>query len=67
MTLCSQVLIYNGQNDVILGPALCENFLRSLSWSGSREYLKAERLVWKLAGSDEVMDHAHAYTHTHTH
>jgi hypothetical protein len=29
-----KVLIYNGQNDVILGAPLCQNFLQHLRWHG---------------------------------
>eukprot|EP01102_Stenamoeba_stenopodia_P015073 TRINITY_DN5097_c0_g1_i4.p1 TRINITY_DN5097_c0_g1~~TRINITY_DN5097_c0_g1_i4.p1 ORF type:complete len:475 (-),score=126.43 TRINITY_DN5097_c0_g1_i4:44-1405(-) len=43
-----KVLIYNGQNDVILGPPLCENFLRNITWSGSSDYLNASKTVWRL-------------------
>jgi len=42
-----KVIIYNGQNDVILGPPLTENFLYQLQWSGQAEYQSATKTVWR--------------------
>jgi hypothetical protein len=47
-----QVLIYNGQLDIILGPAATERFLMSLRWSGREEYRAAKKIVWKVAAND---------------
>jgi len=44
-----KVLIYNGQNDVILGPALTEQFLTKIPWSGQQAYAKAPKVVWRRA------------------
>mmetsp|Transcript_43911 Transcript_43911/g.125179 ORF Transcript_43911/g.125179 Transcript_43911/m.125179 type:complete len:480 (+) Transcript_43911:66-1505(+) len=44
-----KVLIYNGQNDIILGPALTEQFLYGLEWSGQRAYAAARKAVWRRA------------------
>mmetsp|Transcript_8664 Transcript_8664/g.19825 ORF Transcript_8664/g.19825 Transcript_8664/m.19825 type:complete len:507 (-) Transcript_8664:103-1623(-) len=46
-----KVVIYSGQNDIILGPALTENFLRDLEWSGRDEYRAAKRAVWRRAAT----------------
>jgi vitellogenic carboxypeptidase-like protein len=43
-----KVLVYSGQNDIILGPPLTEQFLDALEWKGKDEYLAAERQVWKI-------------------
>jgi hypothetical protein len=43
-----QVLIYNGQLDIILGPALSEKFIKTIIWSGSEEYRRVERKIWKV-------------------
>lgn len=43
-----QVLLYNGQLDLIVGAPLTERFLQVLKWSGQSEYLKAEKKVWKI-------------------
>merc|ERR1719168_139616 len=48
-----KVLIYSGQNDIILGPAPTENSLRALKWSGQQAYLAAEKLLWRRAGRGE--------------
>lgn len=47
-----QVLIYNGQNDVILAAPQCEQMLRALPWSGSAAWLAADRIIWKVDPSD---------------
>merc|ERR1712232_786917 len=43
-----KVVVYSGQNDVILGPALTEKFLYGLEWSGQSEYRKAKKAIWRL-------------------
>ena len=43
-----KVLIYNGQNDVILGPPLTEQCLSRVQWSGREAYNAAPKLVWRL-------------------
>merc|ERR1712137_606761 len=48
-----KVLIYNGQNDVILGGPVCENFLRGLVWSGQNDFLAASKIIWKVESSDQ--------------
>jgi vitellogenic carboxypeptidase-like protein len=42
-----KVIIYNGQNDVVLGPALTEQLLKELEWSGKTAYGKAPKIVWQ--------------------
>lgn len=46
------VMIYNGQNDVILAAPGCEAFLRQLQWNGSASWLVADRLIWKVNSAD---------------
>ena len=41
-----KVLIYSGQNDIILGPPLTETFLRDLEWSGQAEFRKVKKSMW---------------------
>lgn len=48
-----KVLIYNGQNDIILAGPLCENFLRTLNWSGQDEYLSAKKIIWRVEPTDQ--------------
>ena len=43
-----QVLIYNGQLDVIIPYAQTENFLNALEWSGKYIYAMAPREIWKV-------------------
>ena len=47
-----QVLIYNGQLDIIVGPPLTEAYLLVLPWSGKTEYLSAVKSVWRINPSD---------------
>ena len=41
----TQVLLYNGQLDIVVGPTLTEIMLQVLDWSGKEDYLKADRMV----------------------
>ncbi len=43
-----QVLLYNGQLDLIVGAPLTERFLQVLQWSGQSDFLKAERKLWRI-------------------
>merc|ERR1712137_681428 len=47
-----KVMIYNGQNDVILGPPPAESFIRGIPWSGQLEYLATKKIVWKINNTD---------------
>eukprot|EP00095_Tigriopus_kingsejongensis_P005515 maker-scaffold282_size228295-snap-gene-0.10 protein:Tk05515 transcript:maker-scaffold282_size228295-snap-gene-0.10-mRNA-1 annotation:"probable serine carboxypeptidase cpvl precursor" len=42
------VLIYNGQLDIIIAWPLTESFLTSLKWSGAQKYLEAPRAKWHV-------------------
>lgn len=42
-----KVLIYSGQNDIILGPSPTESFLLGLQWSGKEAYASARKIVWR--------------------
>ncbi|KAF6198694.1 hypothetical protein GE061_008446, partial [Apolygus lucorum] len=48
------VLLYNGQLDIVVAYPLTVNFLKKLEWSGASEYATAERKKWfvgdELAG-----------------
>ncbi|KAK9511226.1 hypothetical protein O3M35_005824 [Rhynocoris fuscipes] len=45
-----QVLIYNGQLDIIVAYPLTERFIQSLNWSGADKYKTASRNVWYVNG-----------------
>jgi len=47
-----KVLIYNGQNDVILAAPPCENFLQTVNWNGATAYAQAKKVIWKLNPND---------------
>ena len=43
-----KVMVYSGQNDVILGAPLTEQFLQGLDWSGQSEFTEASKQVWRI-------------------
>jgi len=56
-----QVLLYSGQVDVIIGPALTEAFLYLVPWKGQARLANATRSVWGINPSDsEVAGYATA-------
>lgn len=53
------VLIYSGQTDVIIGPALTEAFLPLVPWKGQAALNAADRSVWRVKDDDvEVAGYA---------
>ena len=48
-----RVLIYNGQNDIILSAPNCENFLKDLIWGGASDWHLAHRDVWYVDGEPD--------------
>eukprot|EP01094_Clydonella_sp_ATCC50884_P023038 TRINITY_DN5418_c0_g1_i1.p1 TRINITY_DN5418_c0_g1~~TRINITY_DN5418_c0_g1_i1.p1 ORF type:complete len:482 (-),score=131.19 TRINITY_DN5418_c0_g1_i1:62-1435(-) len=53
-----KVLIYNGQLDIILAGPLCENFLRTIKWSGQQKYLETNKILWRVNDSGSVVGYA---------
>ena len=51
-----EVMIYNGQVDVIIAYPQTEDFIRHLRWNGTNEYHAVERKIWKV--KDEVAGYA---------
>jgi len=47
-----KVMIYNGQNDVILGPPPAENLIRQIPWSGQLQYLATKKIIWRVNAND---------------
>jgi len=43
-----EVLVYSGQNDVILGAPLTEQFLDTLDWQGKALYAGAAKQAWHV-------------------
>jgi len=50
-----KVLIYNGQNDLIISGPLCEVFLQTLKWKGQDKYLSAKKKVWRIHPRDNYV------------
>ena len=46
-----QILLYNGQLDIIVGAPLTENFMQQLKWSGQSDYLNSAKTVWRVNGT----------------
>ena len=47
-----QVLIYNGQLDIIIAVPLTEAWLQTVQWSGLEQYKNATKLIWKINPHD---------------
>ena len=45
-----EVMIYNGQVDVIIPYPQTEEFLFNLNWKGRKAYHEAERKIWRVNG-----------------
>ena len=49
------VLLFNGQDDLIVNTPSAENWIASIQWKGREEYLEAKKSIWyvedKVAGS----------------
>lgn len=48
----TQVLIYNGQLDVIVAAPLTERFLPTVNWTGATDFKTTPRFHWKVQPSD---------------
>ncbi|GMH85518.1 hypothetical protein TrST_g10499 [Triparma strigata] len=48
-----KVLVYSGQNDIILGAPLTEQFLDGLEWQGADDYDATEKEVWRVDSDTE--------------
>jgi len=46
-----KVLVYSGQNDVILGPPLTEQVVDALNWTGKADYAAAKKVVWRRSAT----------------
>lgn len=47
-----QVLIYNGQLDIIVAAPLTERSLMAMDWKGADKYRTASRKIWKIFRTD---------------
>jgi carboxypeptidase C (cathepsin A) len=47
-----RVLIYNGQNDIIVNTAGVLNYLNTLDWHGLRAWSRTEKQQWILNGKN---------------
>ena len=45
-----QVMIYNGQVDVIIAYPQTETFIANLNWKGRNAYHEIDRKIWKVGG-----------------
>ncbi len=48
------VLVYNGQNDIILGPALTVKSLEQLRWSGQSGWNAVKKTIWSANPADKT-------------
>lgn len=47
----TRVLLYNGQNDIIVNTPSAENWIHSLEWSKSMDFLKTTKQNWFVNGT----------------
>ena len=47
----TRVLLYNGQNDIIVNTPSAENWIHSLEWSKNTEFLKSTKQNWFVNGT----------------
>lgn len=47
-----KVLIYSGQLDIIIAPALTERFMNTLQWNHQADFTAASRAVWRVNSTD---------------
>lgn len=45
-----KVLIYNGQQDVVVNTAGVLQYLNSLNWSGIQQWKRTEKQIWSMHG-----------------
>ena len=55
----TKVLIYNGQNDVVVNTAGVLQYLNSLNWNNIQQWKRAEKQIWTIHG--EVKGWAKTY------
>jgi vitellogenic carboxypeptidase-like protein len=53
-----KVLIYNGQNDIILSAPNCENFISTINWSGAQDFESAPKKLWYYNNSATPVGYA---------
>jgi len=51
-----KMMVYNGNYDIILGPAASEMAYREIRWSGAEEYKRAKKSVWSFKKRNGEMD-----------
>lgn len=47
-----EVLLYNGQLDIIVTPVFTEKMISVMQWNKKNNYLAAERKIWKVSPDD---------------
>ncbi|XP_074602000.1 putative serine carboxypeptidase CPVL [Brevipalpus obovatus] len=61
-----QVLLYNGQLDIIVAPALTERLIQHLHWEGAHEYKKSVKKIWRLQDEpDDVAGYIRSHGNFH--
>lgn len=54
-----RVLLYNGQDDLIVNTPGAENWIANLDWYGRKEYLAANKTIWHE--NDQVVGYTRTY------
>ena len=54
-----KVLIFNGQDDLLINTEGVENLLENVNWANMQKFLKSRKIVWKVKG--EIAGYAMSY------
>lgn len=61
-----EVLLYNGQLDIIVGPTTTERLIHFMNWKGKSGYQQAPKKIWKVPGhDDDVAGYVTSYQNFH--
>lgn len=47
----TRVLLYNGQDDIIVNTAGAQTWINSLSWSGIRDWQRTPKQIWNMTNN----------------
>jgi len=58
-----KVLLYNGQDDIIVNTPAAESWIKTIDWDGINDYLEADKTVWMNEG--KVAGYVRGYENLH--
>lgn len=58
-----RVLLWNGQDDLIVNTPQAETWIKNIDWPGKQGYYEADKIVWKVGGN--VAGYVRGYENLH--